>query len=215
VPVIGSPDAEQFIFFWFDYTDMRSRRMFAVLSEVVDAYAGRIAIITLPYPRNGACNPQQMFQQPTPIRANACEYARLALTVWKAKPAAFASFHSWLMQGTKPPTVAQARERAAELVGTESLEPALGGPAVAELLFGGIGMIPRRFGAIHPIPKTVWYARVITGDVMEFEQLVDLLKVDIGIEPPMAKLNAVAAPSQAVGSKALVATTAPAGLEVR
>ena len=55
----------------------------------------------------------------------ACEYARLALAVWTARPAAFAEYHNWLMDLPEPPPLADARKRAAELLGRQGLETAL------------------------------------------------------------------------------------------
>ena len=103
----------------------------------------------LPTPINVACN--KYVHEPKPGRELACEYARLALAVWYARPTAFPEFHDWLMEPPDPPPLDKARRRAAKLIGQKQLDLALVDARVDRQLAGdaeiyhavGLGAIPK------------------------------------------------------------------------
>ncbi|MEM9353500.1 MAG: hypothetical protein AAGA92_10850 [Planctomycetota bacterium] len=58
---------------------------------------------------------------PPPSKKYACDYAKLALAVWRSNPDLFPEYHDFLMEGEKPPTKRQAQNRAVELCGMDVL----------------------------------------------------------------------------------------------
>jgi len=124
VPVMGSPDAPRVIVCLVDYTCIHCRALHPILEQMSRQSSNQLAIVCLPLSLSANCNP---FIPKFNSRANpdACEYARLALAVWRAKPAAYREYDDWLFAGAEPPPVNQASNRAAQLVGPEPLAAAL------------------------------------------------------------------------------------------
>ncbi len=182
-PVLGSPEAEQFLFFWFDYTDPYCRAVDKQLVEVREHFGDRLAVVPVPFPLNGSCNPDQMFEPTAEANAEACDYARLALGVWKAKPEAFESFHEWLFAPERVPPVEQARARAEELVGANALDRVLADPQLNRLLFSGIKSTPSQFDARRPLPKVGWVGRIMTAEVVPTDTLIRYLNEEFQFEP--------------------------------
>jgi hypothetical protein len=106
----------------------------------------------------------------SPAHTQACDYAKLGLAVWRAKPDAFREFDDWLFQPLQVTPLDQARQHAASLVGTGKLERALSDEWItrqihtngylyqANLLKTGRGMMPE----------------VMIGPVMTFGPLNDV-----------------------------------------
>ena len=53
--------------------------------------------------------------------SNFCEYARLGLAVWRAKPAVHHQFDDWLFAAMKPPSLNEAEDYTAQLVGAQQI----------------------------------------------------------------------------------------------
>ena len=124
VPILGNPGAKNVVVELFDYTCPECRSLHHRMREARERYGERLAVALLPTPMNTSCNRYaKATKSPHEL---ACEYARLALAVWNARPAAFAQYHDWLMDTPDPPSLAEARKRASELIGREALETALG-----------------------------------------------------------------------------------------
>ena len=149
VPMLGDPYAEWVIAEVFDYTCPECRAMHRRLQEARKRYGGQLAVALLPTPMNAACN--KYVHEAKPGRELACDYARLALAVWYARPTAFAEYHDWLMEPRDPPPLDAARRRAAQLLGRKPLEAALADSRIdrriaddAEIYHAvGLGAIPK------------------------------------------------------------------------
>jgi hypothetical protein len=127
VPVLGSPDAPQVIVCMLDYTCTHCRALHPILTQFSRQFSNELAIVCLPVTLSAQCNPfiPQFHSQ---ANSNACEYARLGLAVWRAKPEAHVRFDDWMFNPAQPPPVEQARDYAAQLVGPEKLKAALADP---------------------------------------------------------------------------------------
>jgi protein-disulfide isomerase/uncharacterized membrane protein len=178
-PLLGAPEAPAVIVVLFDYTCPHCRRMHPMLLKALDRYGAGLAIVEFPVPLNTKCNP--MIQQTDAHAEHACEYARLALAVWKADAAKFAAFDGWMFEGEQPPPVEEARKKAEQLVGAETLKEAAahadveGRLAVSLKVFDFVGG-----GAI---PKMLTANRVIVGETDSAEQLYALLEKETGVKP--------------------------------
>ena len=131
----GSPEARIILLEFFDYTCNSCRTLAGDLKELQKKWPGTFGIIALPSPLNRACNPDLKPQ--IQDHAGACELAKLALSVWKAKPAAFAEYHDYLIALPLPATperLAGARRQAATLAGETAVVAALSDPSVTQLL---------------------------------------------------------------------------------
>ena len=130
VPMLGSPDAPHVAVYLYDYTCPHCRELHAILATAQHQFSNDLAVVLLPMPMSTNCNPvipPSFFSS-----SNSCDFARLGLALWLAKPEAQHRFDEWFFAPDKPPTVEQAREYAAQLVGAEKLQSALADPWVQE-----------------------------------------------------------------------------------
>jgi uncharacterized membrane protein/protein-disulfide isomerase len=118
-PLWGSPKAPFKMVSLHDYSCHHCAEMHSRIAEVYRAFSNSVAVLSLPMPLDGKCNPA--IPRTPPAHVNACEYARIGLAVWRARPQALAYFEDWFFEefhrANKPPTVDAARSRAAELAG--------------------------------------------------------------------------------------------------
>ena len=123
VPMMGSPDATNLVVSLFDYTCHHCRLLHPMLREAQHRFSNQLGIVSLPMPMATNCNPAIVrYMRP---HANACEYAKLGLAVWRANPGAFAQFDDWLFTPAQIVPSDQAKQYAAQLVGADKLEKAL------------------------------------------------------------------------------------------
>lgn len=135
LPVLGSPEAPRLAAMLMDYTCPNCRVMHRDLLEALEQLPGgraSMGVVILPMPLEHTCHPAMV--ETDPVHVGGCEYARLALALWKARPEAFEGFDRWLMEGELPPGVEAARAEAVRRVGEEAMTRALADGWVGEQL---------------------------------------------------------------------------------
>jgi uncharacterized membrane protein len=160
VPMMGSPDASNVIVSLFDYNCPHCRSLHPILLETQRLFSNRLGIVSLPMPISTNCNPFM----PANVRSvsNSCEYARLGLAVWRAKPAAHRQFDDWMFLSDWPAPLEEAKAYAAQLVGKDKLQAALGDPWLDEQL-----LIDCRLQATNLITSgEVGLPQLIIGDAI-------------------------------------------------
>ena len=155
-PVLGNPEAEFVIDLLYDYQCSHCRKVHQMLPEIIDHFGGRVAFVLCPCPLSPKCNPY-VPKEETRFEGS-CDLARLSLAVYQLEPEAFPAFDAWLFgsdeDSWRPRPVAEARERAAAIVGSERLDSILPETVISDMirrtsdLFGrtstsGSGGIPR------------------------------------------------------------------------
>ncbi len=155
-PVLGNPEAEFVIDLLYDYQCSHCRKVHQMLPEIIDHFGGRVAFVLCPCPLSPKCNPY-VPKEETRFEGS-CDLARLSLAVYQLEPEAFPAFDAWLFgsdeDSWRPRPVAEARERAAAVVGQDRLDTVLPETAISDMirrtsdLFGrtstsGSGGIPR------------------------------------------------------------------------
>lgn len=118
-PILGSPDAEKILVEMLDYTCPHCRNLHPHVEASLERYGNQVAFVIVHVPLSKKCNPY--VKRDHWSHKNACDYARLSLSVWKLDRSKFAEFHGWLMEGSKPPSNIAARQFAMDLVGDEVL----------------------------------------------------------------------------------------------
>lgn len=184
VPMMGSPDASNVIVSLFDYTCPHCRSLHPILLETQRLFSNRLGIVCLPMPISTNCNP---FLPPNVHSVpNSCEYARLGLAVWRAKPTAHRQFDDWMFQADWPAPLEEARAYAAQLAGGDKLQAALGDPWLEEQL-----LTDCRLQATNLIISgEVGLPQLIIGDVISsgplnsVEHLTILLNRYLRLTPP-------------------------------
>jgi uncharacterized membrane protein/thiol-disulfide isomerase/thioredoxin len=110
-PIIGNPEAPHIAIEMVSYDCPHCRKMYPMLQHALDRYGDQVAILVMMSPLDSDCN--KLVTDPAASHQGACEIAKLALGIAKVNPAAFATFHDFLMADKdKPPTVQSALPRA-------------------------------------------------------------------------------------------------------
>jgi uncharacterized membrane protein len=122
-PLIGLPTAPHVIVSLFDYTCPHCQTTHRYLKQVQKTFGNQLAIVNLTMPLDGKCNPA--IKPTQPLHADACEYARIGLAVWRANKRVAENFDDWMFRPSSPPPLAEARRYAATLVGQDVLTRAL------------------------------------------------------------------------------------------
>jgi uncharacterized membrane protein len=179
LPILGSPDAESVLVELFDYTCPHCRELHRLMQQARERYQNRLAVVLLPNPMNTRCNQYVKVDQQK--HKEACDYARLALAVWYAKPAAFETFHDRLMETSDVPAVEQARKAAESLITPAELERALANEAIDRQISAN-GLIYHLAGH-GEIPKLMNERYIIAGHPKDAEAFFQLLEKRFGLPP--------------------------------
>jgi uncharacterized membrane protein len=181
LPMMGSPGASNVIVCLFDYTCPHCRSLHPVLSETQRWCSNQLGIVCLPMPISTNCNPYL----PAHIHSvsNACEYARLGLAVWRAKPEAHRQFDDWVFAPEQPAPVDQARQYAAQLVGADRLQAAFADPWVEEQIVANCRLHYTNWISCEtPImPQVIIGDAISSGPLNSVPHLMSLLSKYLGI----------------------------------
>lgn len=183
-PLHGPPTAPVVIISLRDYACHYCRIMHGRLAEVRRALGDQVAIVGLPMPMNTACN---FAVRRTPDgHENACDYARLALGVWRADRAKLEGFEDWMFAPEQPPPPAEARAFAEKLVGVEALQRALADAWIEQQLHQDISIYATNalYFKQTRMPQTIVGQRIIVGHVNSANDIYSMLKAQPGLLPP-------------------------------
>jgi uncharacterized membrane protein len=181
VPMIGSPDAPHVIVYLFDYNCPHCRAMHSILMETQNQFSNELGVVCLPMPISPRCDP---YLPPNAYSApNSCEYARLGLAVWRAKPEVHRQFDDWMFAAAKPPPLARATEYAAQLVGADKLEAALADPWIEQQILTDCRLHYANWSVTgSPVmPQLVLGEAVSSGPLNSVEHLSLLLNKHLGL----------------------------------
>jgi uncharacterized membrane protein len=182
VPMLGSPDAPHIIVCLLDYTCTHCRALHPILVKMSQQFSNQLGIVCLPVSLSPQCNPfiPRMSAHANP---DSCEYARLGLAVWRAKPKVHAQFDDWLFASVKPPSVKEAGDYAAQLVGTNQLASALADPWVAQQIKTDCQIHRANWLAVDSsaMPQIVMGDAVSSGPINSVEHLEVLLHRYMGL----------------------------------
>ncbi|HXP61792.1 MAG TPA: vitamin K epoxide reductase family protein [Dongiaceae bacterium] len=175
VPRLGSASATNFIVSLFDYTCIHCRALHPLLVGAEHQYAGQLAILSLPMPLDAACNP--LIPITRPANANACEYAKLSLAVWRAKREAFREFDDWLFGLNAAPSLDQVRAKAEALAGKAALAGALRDEWVQRQLRLDISLYQANAIATSDarLPQLIIGDAIAHGSIASAEELAQLI----------------------------------------
>ncbi|WP_407652701.1 vitamin K epoxide reductase family protein [Aporhodopirellula aestuarii] len=168
-PLIGSPDAEIVFVEMFDYTCPHCQRTHASLKAAKEHFGDRLAVIVLPVPLDGKCNPT--VQSTHASHAESCELAKLAVAVWMSDREKFAEFHNYLFESK--PNYSQAVSHAASLVGKSKLDGILQGSVPGEYVKRHVQLY-QKAGA-GTIPKLLFSRTTTVGAVESPQTMIQLI----------------------------------------
>jgi protein-disulfide isomerase len=177
-PLIGKPDAKYVFVEMFDYTCPYCRATHQAVRGAIEHFGDDLAILALPVPLDSACNRSVGYTAAE--HAEACEIAKIAVAVWRVSRKQFAPFHSWLFDPAYRRTAAEARQRAAELVGENALRDELNLPHAGNYILKHVELY-ERVGA-GSLPKIMFPSSTVSGSVDSASTLIDMIGRE-GIAP--------------------------------
>jgi len=182
VPIIGSPHASNIMVSLFDYSCHICRDMHAHLVEVQQRFSNQLGIVSLPMPLDGKCNPH--IRRTSTAHTNACEYAKLALAVWRANRDAFHQFDSWIFAPPQPAPVHEVKQYAASLVGSEKLEAALTNSWVNGQLQTNVAIYAANSRSMtnSRMPQLIVGHAITAGAIERVDELYSLLAQQFGLK---------------------------------
>jgi protein-disulfide isomerase len=160
-PIIGSPDAENVVLHFFDFTCPSCRRLHPTLMSEHQPYANQSALVMVPVPLDAECNPQ--IKETSYIHRDACAFARIAIALWNTAPQAYPEYDHFLFENEYPPTGEAALAAARQLAGNNSLDQALSDSRVSAALREGMIMFYSPALIQKSLPALVTRHDVFTG----------------------------------------------------
>ena len=186
LPLIGSPAAKYVMVEFFDYTCSSCRDLAGDLKELKKKWPETFAVIVLPAPLNRACNPS--LKPAVRDHPGACELARLALALWKAKPEAFPEFHDFLLALPLPMTIerlAEARYKAVTLTSEEAIAAALEDPWVGQRLKDNVAAFAQLTAQSIAMPKLLLpQSGVMHGTAHDTAEFVRVMETQFKLAGP-------------------------------
>ena len=183
VPMIGSPDSPHIIVFLFDYTCSHCRAVHPILVQTCQQLTNQLGVVCLPISLSPQCNPF-LPQTTSHAASGSCEYARLGLAVWRAKPEAQRQFDDWMFATVRPPPLKQAQEYAAQLVGADKLKSALADPWIQQQILTDCRLHRANWLAVDSsaMPQIIMGDAVSSGPLNSVGHLLILLNRYLGMD---------------------------------
>jgi len=181
VPVIGPAQAPYSIVSLFDYTCHHCRIMHAHLMEAHRKFQDQLAIVSLPMPLCEKCN--HTIKRSPRAHAEACDYARIGLAVWRANRNAQAKFDDWMFGPASPPSLAEARQYASQISGFIGFEAALKDPWIDQQIQRDVSIYETNYlRGLGSMPQLLIGTNLTSGNFGRVEDLYKLLADNFGLK---------------------------------
>lgn len=184
-PIIGDPEAEFVVVDIMDYTCEYCRGASHLLDEARKEYDGKLAVIVMPLPLSAECN--DYVPETLPEHANACQFAYLAINLWRNKPEEFAAFHHWLFQGDEFPTQEAALAYLDEKYGKEFVDKLMQDDTPGKYVVESLRLAdPERETPLFSLmPAIIGKTQVSEGVFTQLPEIMQPLEIDYG--PPQGE----------------------------
>ncbi len=192
LPIMGAPDAKRLLLLLYDYTCPHCRRMHQFLQQAERRYGEQLGVVMLPMPLDADCNPT--LDHTEPRHEHACEYAELALAVWRADRGRYHDFDHWLNEGDDPPDVGEARRKAVEIIGEQALARALADDWPRSQIGRNVGLhqaLSAAMGGSGGLPLLLSGGVLVAGRTHDASELFAVLEAELGLTVvnPVEKSN--------------------------
>jgi protein-disulfide isomerase len=178
-PLLGNPNARHILFEFMSYTCPTCRKLHPFIDAVRQRYGDQIAIIVRPVGLHKKCN--KYMQKNKEIHEFSCHYTRLALAVWHADPKTFHLFHEYMLQDKEEiPSLQDAIDYAADLIGKDRLETELKNPEVLDLVQDSIQLLKDNG---DKLPTLYFGYKKITGIPTSTERLYRAFERTLHVKP--------------------------------
>ena len=154
----------------FDYTCEHCRNTHKSLRQAMPLLNDDLAVLALPVPLHRDCN--DAATNSSPERADACEIARLAISVWLVDPSKFTAYHDWLFEEKR--SAGQARLYAESLVDRELLAAEIANGTASKFISKNV-LLYKDAGA-GVVPKISFPATTVVGEIGSAARVADLVR---------------------------------------
>jgi uncharacterized membrane protein len=180
LPMLGSPHARHFMIVMSDYTCEHCRVMHRMLERLVNRSGDQIGVIVLPVLLDPQGNP---FLPPSVTHPLPQDRAltQMALSVFCAKPAAFAEMNRWLFAEDRVRDESESRAYAGRLIGAAALRSAENDPRNQQITLTGCELFARTGSGM--LPKMLIGSAQISGTVEDESVLSPAMKREWAIAP--------------------------------
>lgn len=183
-PVVGHPYAPVRFVEMMDYTCPHCRRLHPYIKKAVERYGDQLGFVIYHVPLSRKCN--QLVVMDQAMHADACEYSRMAYSVWKLAPEKFAEYHDWLLEGKKAPPVYEAKKKAMELAGEAVLtNKDIEAEAKARVATFAAQMEPLKVG----LPVLVFEGGIVRGMPDTEAEWFKIFEERLGLKPLAVETN--------------------------
>lgn len=181
-PLIGRPGAPTVIVSLFDYTCSHCRRQHAMLKRVQKIFADELAVVLVPMPLDSNCNP--LLNTTGADHVNACEYARIGMAVWRARPEVFADYEDWFFEPEKPRPLGEVLARAIDLTGRPDLQEVAREPWIDAYLKTGVGIFTENWQRTgrNILPMLMVGTALSSGKIDSDSELLRILEDNVGLK---------------------------------
>ena len=179
LPHLGDPDAPHVLVLLFDYCCPHCRATHGFLAEGLERYPGQFVVVLLPMPLDADCNPTVLETEPR--FDDACDLAKLALSVWKADPVAFPAFDAWLFEPEQPRDITEAQAHARQHVAALPLLTSPDSAEIAERIAADVEAYARSGAQTIPVLLSPGMDTVV-GRTETAEELFDILEAELKLQ---------------------------------
>lgn len=169
-PVWGNVEAKYLIVELFDYTCEHCRNTHNSIKAAAPLLNNDFAVLTLPVPLHRDCN--DAATNSSPERADACEIARLAISVWLVDASKFTAYHDWLFEQKR--SAGEARMYAETLVDREALAAELAKGTASKYIAKNV-ILYKDAGA-GTVPKISFPTTTVVGEIGSASSVADLVR---------------------------------------
>jgi uncharacterized membrane protein/protein-disulfide isomerase len=183
-PVVGHPYAPVRFVEMMDYTCPHCRKLHPYIKKAVNRYGDQLGFVIYHVPLSRKCN--QLVVMDQAMHADACEYSRMAYSVWKLAPEKFEEYHDWLLEGKRVPPVYEAKKKAMELAGDGVLmDKNLEAEAKSRVATFAAQMEPLKVG----LPVLIFEGGVVRGMPDNETEWFQIFEHRLGLKPVDVETN--------------------------
>jgi uncharacterized membrane protein len=182
MPVLGNREAKYVALELSDYCCPSCRKLHTRMHQFRETYNVDVCVVYLPTPMNTDCN-TNIKKTPMGFK-NACTLAKFGMAVNIAKQEKFEQFHNFMMEGSHPPSLKEARKKAEELVGKAAFDKALQDPQIKEWISNGVNV--QHYIKAKTIPRLITTKHVVSYSGGSNAGFAKLMKKVLGI-PELTK----------------------------
>lgn len=187
--VLGSPEAPHLVVELMDYACPHCRDFHGKLTEALERFEGKVAVVVMPVPGEISCNPHVRKARAKSV--GACFAARLTLAVSRLAPEKFDEVHAWMLEDDKIPDRTKSLAEAWSHVDSDALSLALrddeGDLAGRVKNYVDLAALIGRQGRFG-LPAQIVGDSVIAGPVKTVDELCALWAKQFGIDEPKAEI---------------------------